>query len=62
MKNTDIHLVLSGLKLLESNLTTSGEWAHARKTGKLHTSLQKQVFDFRYEEGDDCDDDSARVY
>lgn len=60
MKNTDIYLVLSGLKLLESNLTTAGEWANARKVGRIHSSLRKQVFDFT--EGDDCDDDSAGVY
>ncbi len=49
MKNTDIHLVLAGLKLLESRLTTENEWANASKTNKLHTSLQKQVFGFNEE-------------
>jgi hypothetical protein len=52
MKNTDIHSVLAGLKLLESDLTTRGEWAHARKAGRLHLSLLKQVFDFVPEEDD----------
>lgn len=52
MKNTDIHSVLAGLKLLESHLTTTGEWSNARKVGRLHSSLQKQVFSYEPEEGE----------
>ncbi len=50
IKNTDIHHILAGLKLLESDRTTAGEWAVARRVGKLNTELHKQVFDFEKQE------------
>lgn len=53
MKNTDIHQVLAGLKLLESDRTTAGEWAIARSVQRLHTSLYKQVFEYTEQEEQD---------
>ena len=53
MKNTDIHLVLAGLKLLESDRTTAGEWAVARSVHRLHASLYKQVFEYTQEDSGD---------
>ena len=52
MKSSDIYPVLSGLKLLESHCTTVGNWAMARKVGRLHRELQKQVFDYSPKEDD----------
>jgi hypothetical protein len=52
IKNTDIHSILAGLKLLESDRTKAGHWDVARKVGRLHKELHKQVFDYSPEEDD----------
>lgn len=45
-KPEQIHLLLSGLKLIESDQSSKGMWREASITSKLHTALWKQTFKY----------------
>jgi hypothetical protein len=46
IKQSDIEIVLSALKVAESTYTTNGDWTASKTIGKVNQYLRKQVYGF----------------
>lgn len=46
IKQNKIELLLSALKVAESEYTKLGNWAAAQQVSKLNSSLRKQIFSY----------------